>query len=303
MENSVGPFPGDVFDVVGEFVESLLLPVMARFVEEGSSFAAGLAGVLVLLAIGGLLILGLFNILPTWLSLRMRSESVSRALRDADDFDTKRHLFAEKFVSEIDPAMGTGFASPWSKFARSFGRWFGPEIELRLAWSEFKETFVDENSDPIRNTQRPDGYIRRAIKNPNQWAGIAGLFVSLGLLATFVGIIAVLLSASCALNSQICVVDSSSPYARAFGVVDEGAADDSQTEAGDPVGATQADDNERAIIGIVSGAASKFYASIGGLAASILFRVAISLYTSLIRVRVDKRTDSRGRWLYGHHQK
>lgn len=291
MKTSVSISTVDVFNVLGGFVESLLLPIMARFVEEGSNFAAGLAGLLVFAALVGIVVLGLLNILPTWLALLMRSKAVSRALKDAEDFDGKRHLFAEKFVGEIEPAMDRGFASPLSKFARSFGRWFGPEIELRLAWSEFKETFVDENANPIRNTQRPEGYIRRAIKNPNQWAGVAGLFVSLGLLATFIGIIAVLLSASCALNSQICVVDSSSPYASAFGVLDENAAAESASGyAGTGVGA-QTDNNERAIIGIVSGAASKFYASIGGLAASILFRVAVSLYSALIRARVDKLSD------------
>ena len=78
----------------------------------------------------------------------------------------------------------------------------GGEHHLRLAWSEFKETFVDdgEGAKVIRNTARPQNYFLRAVKNPGRLGGLSGLLVSVGLLLTFVGIIAVLMKAGCEMN-------------------------------------------------------------------------------------------------------
>jgi len=60
------------------------------------------------------------------------------------------------------------------------------------AWQEFRETLIDESASPIRNTQRPQAFFM-SLKGRTQWLETAAnLSVGVGLLLTFVGLVAAL---------------------------------------------------------------------------------------------------------------
>ena len=159
-------------ETAGRFLEKLLLPFMAGFVAEGSHFAAGLAFWLVVIAIITICFIFLFRVLPTWLALHVRKRHLSRLISKAKTDDDRRRVFAEAFHEDVDPLLSRGRDSAHSKWFRKFLRLFGNEQSLRLAWSEFKETLIDEDdsAEALRNTARPHGYFLRAVLNPNSKA-------------------------------------------------------------------------------------------------------------------------------------
>lgn len=280
--------PG-VIETAGRFLERLLLPFMAGFVAEGSHFAAGLAFWLVVIAIVTICLIFVGRVLPTWLALHVRKRHLARLLSQAKTDEDRRRIFAEAFHEDVDPLLSYGRDSAHSKWLRKFLRWFGNEESLRLAWSEFKETLIDEDesAEALRNTARPHGYFLRAVRNPNRYASLAGIFVSIGLLLTFVGIIAVLMKAGCEINEDGYAVCSA--YQSQVSAVEArlGQAPDFVDGA-----VVQDEENVRAaVISIVSGAASKFYASIGGLFASILLKIFISGFAWAVRKEAEKLAD------------
>lgn len=109
--------------------------------------------------------------------------------------------------------------------------------ELRHAWIEFSETLLDLNQVPLQATTRPDGYFLHLGDDTRVLAWWANIFVALGLTGTFLGIIAALVGA-----------------VRAMG----GGAD---------MGMMQ-----KALIGLLTITAAKFWTSIGGVVASIILR-------------------------------
>ena len=255
-------------DELGAILEALLGGVLERFVAPGSTFAAGLAIILIGIAVAIILIQALTRILPTWLALNIRCGIIARALAGATTAEDRHRQFARNYSELIDPAMSAGFDRPLSQWTRRVLVWLGVETPLRLAWSELKETFIDESEqDVIRNTARPQGYILHAVGNPASWGWLSGFFVSLGLLFTFVGIVAVL---------DVSATAISETASQSAGGADEGGG----------VG-----DIQDAIIQIVAGASSKFYASIGGIFAAILLRFFVSIFTGLIRQRVERLSD------------
>ena len=67
-------------DELGAILEALLGGVLERFVAPGSTFAAGLAIILIGIAVAIILIQALTRILPTWLALNIRCGIIARAL-------------------------------------------------------------------------------------------------------------------------------------------------------------------------------------------------------------------------------
>ena len=138
---------------LGTFLESRLTPFMAKFVAEGSHFAAGLAVSLIAVACLLMLAITFLRVFPAWLSLHIRQRQLEKVYGDATTPEEKRRALSEHFVDVVDPALGSGFDNPLSKNIRSILYRIGRERQLRLAWTEFKETIVDESTEgEIRNT-------------------------------------------------------------------------------------------------------------------------------------------------------
>lgn len=111
--------------------------------------------------------------------------------------------------------------------------------ELRHAWTQFSETIIDPTDRTLRATARPDGYflhIGDDIRVLNWWANI---FVAIGLVFTFLGIVAAL------------------------------------SKATETMGGSAADmaAMQTALTELLTIAAAKFWTSIAGVGASILLRI------------------------------
>lgn len=274
-----------IFEAFGRWVEALLLPFMARFVAEGSHFAAGLALVLILAALLGIIYIFFWCYLPVLFTIRQRRKVLETTFNGTETPDDRRQRFYEKYDESINPVLSGASYGARNLVSR---QWSGAHnLKLALAWSELKETFVESDRGVIQNTERPHEYFQRAVKNPQRFALFAGVFVSFGLLLTFIGIIAVLLKAGCVMNPETSVCPA---YAievanveRELGTFSEGSANDAETESM----AMQS-----AVVSIVAGAASKFYASIGGLAASILFKLFLNGVASYVRSSLTSLSDA-----------
>jgi methyl-accepting chemotaxis protein len=116
--------------------------------------------------------------------LRQRVSAFAAVL-DAEDSDAAQRVFAEQFY-EIDAAMTAG----------------GREAqEIRQAWSQFRETILDESEVPMRATMRADGYFLHLGDDTRVLAWWANIFVALGLTFTFLGIVAALTTTVTALSA------------------------------------------------------------------------------------------------------
>lgn len=67
---------------------------------------------------------------------------------------------------------------------------------LVLAWREFQESMVDENTNPIRNTNRPSAFFNRAAPKLTVLTFASNIFVGVGLILTFLGLIVALNTAA-----------------------------------------------------------------------------------------------------------
>ncbi|MAF27733.1 MAG: hypothetical protein CL820_10845 [Croceicoccus sp.] len=108
---------------------------------------------------------------------------------------------------------------------------------LKHAWTQFSETIVDKNDNPLQATTRPDGYFLHLGDDTRVLAWWANLFVALGLTFTFLGIIGAL--------------------SKAVGSM-----------SGGDMAAMQSSLMELLVI-----TAAKFWTSVGGVAASIILRM------------------------------
>lgn len=104
---------------------------------------------------------------------------------DAENSDAAQRVFAVQFY-EIDAAMIAG------------GR---ESQEIRQAWSQFRETILDESEVPMRATMRADGYFLHLGDDTRILAWWANIFVAVGLTFTFLGIVAALTSTVTALST------------------------------------------------------------------------------------------------------
>lgn len=104
---------------------------------------------------------------------------------DAEVSETAQQIFGQRFY-EIDAAMVAG------------GR---NSQELRQAWSQFRETILDETESPMRATMRADGYFLHLGDDTRVLAWWANIFVAFGLTFTFLGIVAALTTTVTALSA------------------------------------------------------------------------------------------------------
>lgn len=140
----------------------------------------------------------------------------------ADDNDSAQQIFAERFY-EIDAAMIAG----------------GREVhEFRQAWTQFRETILDETEVPMRATVRADGYFLHLGDDTRILAWWANIFVAMGLTFTFLGIVAALTTTVTALSA-----------------------------------ASGAANMTPALINLLTITSVKFWTSISGVLASIILRV------------------------------
>lgn len=121
---------------------------------------------------------------PLTLALKQRVQAFDPIL-EAENTDTAQHFFAEQFY-EIDAAMIAG----------------GREAhEIRQAWSQFRETILDETEVPMRATMRAEGYFMHLGDDTRVLAWWANIFVAMGLTFTFLGIVAALTTTVTALSA------------------------------------------------------------------------------------------------------
>lgn len=157
---------------------------------------------------------------PFLTAARARVDALKTAIGKSGDPLAERDSFAAGFV-ELSAAMGRD----------------GPGAQpLVQAWREFQESFVDENADPIRNTSRPGTFFGRVAPRLTYLTFASNVFVGVGLILTFLGLIVALNTAS--------------------GMMVSGNAAGSQA----------------AIKGLLEVAGAKFFTSVGGLGASIWLR-------------------------------
>ncbi|RMB08081.1 hypothetical protein BXY39_2177 [Eilatimonas milleporae] len=255
---------GVMLEGLGLMLEGALEVLFIQFVRN-EHFASGVAFTLIIAAFILAIIELIRSVIPAWFVINTRTKTLDRLFMHNETFEGRRQSFAENYITDIDPALS---GTTQNRFFHVVLR--EPERRLQLAWSEFKETFVDEKNTPIQNTVRPQEFFLGIIKPPSLVKSLGGLFVSIGLLFTFIGIVAVLTAASCSLSaaegdavSGICM--------RLAG---------SSLHDADAMGGGLAMQNE--LQGVLTGAASKFYTSIGGLLGSILLRIAASSYGWLL---------------------
>lgn len=129
-------------------------------------------------------------------------------------------------------------------------------VELRHAWIEFGETFVDRNGTPLQATTRPEGYFLHLGDDTRVLAWWANIFVAVGLTFTFLGIIAALVGAVTAMG---------------------GGADMARMQS--------------ALIGLLTITAAKFWTSIGGVLASIILRWVDRRWHSKVQRELEILTD------------
>ena len=160
-----------------------------------------------------------------------------------------------KALPQIHEQMGT-------KFQRLF-IFRGPGRSIRHTWKEFDETLIKpEPDDPhpiVWNTVRPQTFFNQVAIGPRfrLFGALPGIFVGLGLLLTFFGLVSALYFAT-----------------RGIG---EGA---SLTEA------------QEALKGLLRAASFKFYTSIAGLAASLWFVISLRIGARFIDGSFDKLSNA-----------
>ena len=167
----------------GEWFVARILELAALLTGEG---APGAVSLLLLVA------LFLVSLRYWWTVRRFRI-----AIRSA------REVFAEwkgsKFTGAAVLKIDRSF--------HAFGSRPGPWRRLATAWTEFRETTVDPDPElktgSLRNTARPDAFFSREElgMEHRMWRQIPGLFVSVGLLLTFFGLVAALEQTSRILDS------------------------------------------------------------------------------------------------------
>lgn len=121
---------------------------------------------------------------PLRRALETRTEALSFVL-DAPTTDEAQAEFASHF-ERVNEAMMSG------------GR---EAAELRQAWTQFRETILDESVIPLGATARPEGYFLHLGDDTRVLAWWANIFVAMGLTFTFLGIVAALTSTVSALQT------------------------------------------------------------------------------------------------------
>lgn len=129
---------------------------------------------------------------------------------------------ARSRADQLEAAVGEDAepAAERSSFARNYltvSQAMGVEAKgadaLVQAWREFQETIVDENGDPIRNTNRPSAFFMRVVPRQTTLTFASNVFVGVGLILTFLGLIVALNTAAKGMagggvaNAQLALTD------------------------------------------------------------------------------------------------
>ncbi len=93
------------------------------------------------------------------------------------DIDSARLAFASRFNEIDDQMMEVGHSEA---------------LPLRRTWEEFRETIVDPSADVLQNSARPEHFFVNLGDSHRGLNWFANIFIAIGLLITFLGIIAAL---------------------------------------------------------------------------------------------------------------
>ncbi len=139
------------------------------------------------------------------------------------------------------------FAAFYFEIAAAFSQPSHGNENLLSAWREFTQSIVNETETPIRNTARPRVYFGSAIPSQERLIFWSNTLLGLGLLFTFLGLIA-------ALDASLKSIAVSSSQSLA---------------GGSDAGAMQ-----KAITSLLTVASAKFFTSVAGVFASLILRGA-----------------------------
>ncbi len=120
------------------------------------------------------------RVIPYLTAARKRIDALQSALGTDRHPDAERRTFAENYI-EISSAMGTEQEGAHN---------------LVQAWREFQESMVDESASPVRNTNRPSAFFNRAAPKLTVLHFASNIFVGVGLILTFLGLIVALNTAA-----------------------------------------------------------------------------------------------------------
>lgn len=123
--------------------------------------------------------------------------------------------------------------------------------DLVLAWREFQESMIDETASPVRNTNRPAAFFNRAAPKQTMLTFASNIFVGVGLILTFLGLIV-------ALNT-----------------------------AASGMGGNDVNVAKQSLQQLLVVAGAKFFTSVAGLGASIWLRFSEHGLTKLVRHETD----------------
>lgn len=151
----------------------------------------------------------------------------------------KIRLAATDFIesSESEDEAQAALVSHFSEVDRAMSSKDGKSAELRHAWTQYKETIVDETQSTLLATTRPEGYFLHLGDDTRVLAWWANIFVAVGLTFTFLGIVAALLKAV-----------------------------EAMSQSANPA------NMQSALIGLLTITAVKFWTSIAGVGSSIALR-------------------------------
>ncbi len=175
-----------------------------------------------------------------WLkAARSRAAALEQALGSGHDPNEERAAFAAAWP-EVSRAMN----APTQRYGEG----------LLRAWHEFHESIVDETASPIRNTTRPSGFFGLTAPKQRKLVLWSNLFVGIGLMLTFVGIIVALNTAANGMDrAPIAGADFAAP-----------------------------------LIGLLVVASAKFFTSIAGLGASLYLRAVEHWLTGNVQRETER---------------
>lgn len=140
-----------------------------------------------------------FIILPFMLAaaayVRHRALSATQPYLDA--VNARIEALRDALGSDGDPTKErAAFAERYIELSATMNREDAGSRSLVLAWREFQESMVDETASPIQNTNRPGVFFSRAAPKLTMLTFASNIFVGVGLILTFLGLIVALNTAA-----------------------------------------------------------------------------------------------------------
>jgi hypothetical protein len=119
---------------------------------------------------------------PVYTAVRDRLFVLQSIIPDSLSAHDAQEAFAADFDGNIDLEMSKGGLAG--------------AASLQRAWAEYKETLVDRAERPLRNTVRPEAFFAHTGDDLRLLGWWANIFVAIGLVLTFLGLIAALAKAT-----------------------------------------------------------------------------------------------------------